>query len=169
MFQSVRQHIPLYILDKGENPSLVVATVESVSNPMPRYNSQFAMQPYGGADMVVDITVKVGEETREYKQLPANMSIANFGTSGIVVSDDRAAMCAEVEAFMSSSQKMLDSVPYHKRVVEASKAMLIQLNPQLAKEQAQEDRLNALEGKFDKVMDMLSTALGHNVEPLKTE
>ena len=43
-------------------------------------------------ETVVDVSVKVGEETMEFKQLPAALSIANFGSSGVVVSESREAM-----------------------------------------------------------------------------
>lgn len=159
MFQNVRQQSPFYILDKGDDKSLLVGSVESVTNPTPRYNTSYPVQPYGGADMVVDIVVRVGDEKREYKQLPANLTIANFGSSGIVVSDDRQAMCAEIEAWVRASKQHIESVPYHEDVVDKGEQMILVLNPQLAKEKEQEDRLSNLENKFDKMMGMMSDVL----------
>lgn len=169
MFQSVRQNSPFYILDKGENKSLKVASVESVTNPQPRYNTSYPMQPYGAPDMVVDIVVRIGEEKQEFKMLPANLSIANFGNAGIVVSDDRQAMCSEIDAWVKTSQNHLDSNPYHEDVIRKGGEMILQLNPQLAKEKAQEDRLNTLESKFDKMMDMMSDVLEAKSQTTKTE
>lgn len=166
MFQNVRQNSPFYILDKGEEKSLLIGCVESVSNPTPRYNTSYPVQPYSGADMVVDIVVRVGEEKREYKQLPANLTIANFGSAGIVVSDDRQAMCSEIEAWVRNSHNHIESVPYHNDVIEKGEKMLLMLNPQLAKEKAQEERINALEGQMcgmsaniSKMMGMMSDVL----------
>lgn len=166
MFQNVRTNSPFYILDKGEEKSLLVGSVESVSNPTPRYNTSYPVQPYGGADMVVDIVVRVGEEKREYKQLPANLTIANFGSAGIVVSDDRQAMSAEIEAWVRNSHNHINSVPYHEEVIKKGKKMILALNPQLAKEKEQEERINALEGQMNgmsenitKMMDMMSDVL----------
>lgn len=169
MFQNVRQNSPFYILDKGDEKSLLVGSVESVSNPTPRYSTSYPVQPYGGADMVVDIVVRVGEEKREYKQLPANLTIANFGTSGIVVSDDRQAMCAEIEAWVMASKQHIESVPYHEDVVEKGEKMILLLNPQLAKEKEQEDRLCILENKFDKMMGMMSDVLEQKSKVKKGE
>lgn len=176
MFQNVRQNSPFYILDKGDEKSLLVGSVESVSNPTPRYNTSYPIQPYGGADMVVDIVVRIGDEKREYKQLPANLTIANFGSAGIVVSDDRQAMCAEIEAWVRASHNHIDSVPYHQDVIDKGEKMLLLLNPQLAKEKAQEDRINALEGQMNgmsenitKMMGMMSDVLemGSKNSPIK--
>ena len=166
MFQNVRQNSQFYILDKGEEKSLLIGSVESVSNPTPRYNNSYTVQPYGSTDMVVDIVVKVGEEKREYKQLPANLTIANFGT-GIVVSDDRQAMCSEIESWVKNSKNHIESVPYHEDVIEKGEQMILTLNPQLAKDKQQEERINALEGQMNgiseninKMMGMMSGVLG---------
>lgn len=169
MFQSVRQNSPFYILDKGDEKNLLVGSVESVTNPTPRYSTSYPVQPYGGADMVVDIVVRVGEEKREYKQLPANLTIANFGTSGIVVSDDRQAMCAEIEAWVRASRQHIESVPYHQDVIDKGEKMILVLNPQLAKEKEQEDRLSNLENKFDKIMCMMSDVLEEKSKTKKGE
>lgn len=176
MFQNVRQNSPFYILDKGDEKSLLIGSVESVSNPTPRYNTSYPVQPYGGADMVVDIVVRVGEEKREYKQLPANLTIANFGSAGIVVSDDRQAMCAEIEAWVRNSHNHIESVPYHQDVIAKGEKMILLLNPQLAKEKAQEERINALEGQMcgmsaniSKMMGMMSDVLEAQSKNSKTE
>lgn len=166
MFQNVRQNSPFYILEKGDEPKLSVAIVDSVSNPSPRYATSYPMQGFGNQEMVVDVSVRIGEEKREFKQLPANMSIANFGSSNIVVSDDRSAMIAEIESYKNASDIVLGSIPGHRRVVEEASKMLLTLNPQLAKEKATEERIFALEGQvtgisenLDKVIGMLHDAL----------
>ena len=93
MFQSLRQSNLFYILQKGETPALKVGQVVSVSNPQPKYGQYVPGQAFGqNMETVVDVTVKVGEETMEFKQLPANLSIANFGQNGVVVSESREAM-----------------------------------------------------------------------------
>ena len=85
MFQSLRQSNIFYILQKGENPELKVGQVVSVSNPQPKYGQYVPGQTYGqNMETVVDVSVKVGEETIDFKQLPANLSIANFGANGVV-------------------------------------------------------------------------------------
>ena len=87
MFQGLRQQSLFYILDKGEDLKLNIGQVVSVSNPQPRYNQFTTPQPFGQPEMVVDVKVKVGEDTVEFKQLGANQTIANSGS--VVVSDSR--------------------------------------------------------------------------------
>ena len=166
MFQGLRQGGMFYILEKSDDISLKIGQVISVSNPQPRYN-QFGNTPSFGTqpEMVVDVKVKVGEETMEFKQLNANMNIANSGN--VVVSDSKEAMSAEVEGLMRNSRQIIESVPYHEKMVVSCDAMLRELNPAFAKEKEQEEKMSMLEGEvtgiketLGEMMNMLSSALG---------
>lgn len=167
MFQSLRQSNIFYILQKGEKPELKVGQVLSVSNPQPKYGQYVPGQAFGqNVETVVDVSVRVGEETMEFKQLPANLSIANFGQNGVVVSENREAMNAEVESMLRTSRQALESVPYHQEVIASCDIILRELNPQLAKEKQQEEKIGVLEQKVSSVennlldiKDMLSKAL----------
>lgn len=154
MFQGLRQGGLFYILDKGEDVSLKIGQVVSVSNPQPRYN-QFGTPTYGAQpDMVVDVKVKVADEVMEFKQLNASINIANSGN--MVVSDSKEAMSAEVEGLMRSSRQVIESISYHEKVVTSCDAMLRELNPQFAKEKEQEEKIGALEERMGNIDDKLS-------------
>lgn len=161
MFGGLRQGSLLYVLDKGANGAkLRVAQVESVSNPAPRYG-QFG----SAADMVVDVKARAGEEPLEFKQLSSGMGIANSGN--LVVSDSREVMSAEVDALMRTSRQVIESVPYHEKMLSDCEAMLRELNPQLAKEKEHEEKIDALESKMGniegalgKIQAMLSNLTG---------
>lgn len=170
MFSALRQSNLFYILNKGEKPELKVGQVVSVSNPVPKYSTSFVpAQQFNGMDTVVDVTVKVGEETMDFKQLPSNMSIANFGVNGMVVSESREAMMGEVEAMLRNSQQTIESIPFHQSVIASCDIILRELNPQFAKEKEQEEKISTLElkvagmdGKIDNVLDMLSKVVNGN-------
>ena len=165
MFQGLRTNSLLYVLDKGENPNLRIGQVVSVSNPQtkyPTFNNGFTPQPM---ETVVDVKVKLGDEEVDFKQLPANGQIAN--DKNLVVSDNKDAMSAEVDAMLRQSKAILESVDYNKRVVESCEGMLQQLNPQIAKEKEQTEKINKLEGKvsgiegkIDKMMGWLQQTMG---------
>ena len=167
MFQANRQGNLFYILEKGEELRLKIGQVVSVSNPQPKYGSQFSVPAFGQSEMTVDIRVKVGEDTLEFKQLGANQTIANSGN--VVVSDSREAMSAEVEGLLRTSRQIIESVPYHEKVLVSCDAMLRELNPTFAKEKEQEEKIGALEEKMNGIegtlsdmMSMLSNALGQS-------
>lgn len=165
MFQGLRTNSLFYVLDKGENPNLRIGQVVSVSNPQtkyPTFNNGFTPQPM---ETVVDVKVKLGDEEVDFRQLPANGQIAN--DKNLVVSDNKDAMSAEVDAMLRQSKAILESVDYNKRVVESCEGMLQQLNPQIAKEKEQTEKINKLEGKvsgiegkIDKMMGWLQQTMG---------
>ena len=165
MFSGIRQGNLFYILEKGEDLNLKIGQVISVSNPQPKYNQFNTTNAFAQPEMVVDVKVKVGEESLDFKQLNANMNIANSGN--VVVSDSKEAMSAEVESLLRNSKQIIESVPYHERVVSSCDVMLRELNPAFAKEKEQEEKIGALEqrmghidGKLEKVLELLSDTVG---------
>lgn len=174
MFQGLRQNGLFYILEKGEDLKLRVGQVVSVSNPQPKYG-QFNTPTFGSQpEMTVDVRVKVDEETMDFKQLNANASIANSGN--VVVSDSKDAMSAEVEGLLRTSKAILESVPYHEKMLVACDNVLRDLNPSFKKEKEQEEKIGALEekmvgieGTLNDMMSMLSSALGQSKSKRKEE
>lgn len=152
MFSGLRQNGIIYLLDKGEKPTLKVGQVKSVSNPTPRFAQPYSYTPNN--EMYVDLKIAIGDEEVELKQLPASQTIANQGS--LVVADNREAMTAEVEAMLKTSRSVVESVDYHKGVIEACDSMLQTLNPSIAKERAQEAKIGALETKVSEMGDALS-------------
>lgn len=165
MFQGLRQNGLFYILEKGDDLKLRVGQVVSVSNPQPKYG-QFNTPTFGSQpEMTVDVRVKVDEETMDFKQLNANASIANSGN--VVVSDSKDAMSAEVEGLLRTSKAILESVPYHEKMLVACDNVLRDLNPSFKKEKEQEEKMTMLEGEvigikdtLNEMMGLLSNALG---------
>ena len=158
MFQGLRTNSLFYVLDKGENPNLRIGQVVSVSNPQtkyPSFNNGFTPQPM---ETVVDVKVKLDDEEVDFKQLPANGQIAN--DKNLVVSDNKDAMSAEVDAMLRQSKAILESVDYHNRVVESCEGMLQQLNPQIAKEKEQTEKINKLEGKVSGIEGKIDKMMG---------
>lgn len=174
MFQGSRQGNLFYVLEKGDELKLRIGQVVSVSNPQPKYG-QFNTPTFGSQpEMTVDVRVKVDEETMDFKQLSANASIANSGN--VVVSDSKEAMSAEVEGLLRTSKAILESVPYHEKMIVACDGILRDLNPSFKKEKEQEEKIGALEekmvgieGTLNDMMSMLSSALGQSKSKKKEE
>lgn len=144
MFSTLRQGASIYILDKGKNPQLKIGQVESVSTPQPRISS------YGyNTDMVMDIKVKVEDETLDFQKLPINMSSAPIGN--LVVCDNRDEILAAVDNFMQNSKQILENIDYHKTVVEACDKMLIQLNPGYAKDRERDTAIESVKAELAEV------------------
>ena len=160
MFSTLRQNSPIYVLDKKDSPVLKKGIIETVSPQRSRTGS-FYGQPM---DMIVDIRVNIDGTSQEFKNIPASLSIANDGN--IVISETKVAMSTEVDSMLSISKQILESVDYHKDVIEKCEQILKDLNPQFAKDKLQEEKINSLESRIGGVentlgdiKDMLSKVL----------
>lgn len=162
MFSGLRTNSLFYVLDKS-TPTLKIGQVVSVSNPQQKFPSTFVPGQYNpnGLETTVDVKVKFDDETEmDFKQLPSNNVIAN--DKNMVVSENKDAMIAEVDGMMRTSKAILESIDFHKGVVSSCEEMLSQLNPQIAKEKEQaekisklEGKVSGMEGKLDRMMGML--------------
>lgn len=66
----------------------------------------------------------------------------------------------EVDAMLRQSKAILESVDYHERVVKSCEGMLLQLNPQIAKEKEQTEKINKLEGKVSGIEGKIDKMMG---------
>lgn len=147
----------MYVLNRKDNPTLSIGRVISVSAPLPKYPNTYT-NPMSGIETTVDITASVDGSNVDFKKIPSNLVI--YGDSGIVISETREAMISEIETMKSNSRNIIESVDYHKRVLECCDTMLEQLNPSLAKEREQENKLNSLEARMGKIEDVLAEMNG---------
>lgn len=143
---------------------LKVGQVTSVGAPFPKYktitpNVGVGIQP----EMVVDIHAKTDEQEYDFKQLPCNSSVSNYGNA--IVSDSREAMLSEVDDMKQRSQGILDSVEYHEKVLVACDEMLKSLNPNFAKEVARDEAINSLSERLDNFEKKFGQSLS-NIEKL---
>ena len=166
MFGTLRAGSLLYILNKGENPSLTVGQVLSTTPPRAKVGNQFMPNPLQ-MEQVIDITVKVDDDTKTFSNVNTALSIVDTGANNYVISDDKTAITNEVEAYGTLSQNALNSVPYHKKVVAACKQMMLELNPNLQKEADRDTKISNLEKElaeiksgFSELTSLLKGALG---------
>lgn len=171
MFQNLRPGNPIYILYKGNDPHCDIGSVVSATKPEPRFKTAVPTYPQ---DMVVNVTFKTGEKTDTLQGLPANLIIAD--NQDVVVSCDKAAINAEIEAMREKSTEILGSIEYHQRVVDSCEKMLEAVNPEFAEKQAQQqeivalkERIASMDSKFDSLYSLLEKTLnGETKKSTKT-
>lgn len=153
-FSSLRPQSKVYILHKGTNPSVETGSVESVSQPQPKYNPMG--QPFQlSNDMVVDLSVRIDGQIQNFQKLPANSEIADFGGfDDIVISTTKEATNSEILSYRQRSVDIIASMDTHKAIVEGCDNAYRKLNPEIAEKQRQEDEINTLKRK---VLDMSSS------------
>lgn len=154
MFSALRQGSIVYILEKGEKPSLKIGSVVSVTQPT--YNVNFGLN---GSTM--DINVKSGNEVMDFKNLPSSQSIATYNNA--VIAETKELMSNEVDNMLQNSRSIIDSVPYHNNVIESCEEILKSLNPRFAREKERDEdisnlknKIGGLETKMDKLISILS-------------
>ena len=141
MFNTLSKNNVFYILDKNTKPTIKVGKVTEA-----KINPQF----YGLANQEMDITVDVNGDSYEFKKIPANVSIISPSV-GIIISDNTEDMIKEYETMLSTSRQVLDSIDYHKSVIDSRDEIMSVLNPRFAKEKEQETKLNTLESRVGNV------------------
>lgn len=142
MFSGLRQGSQVFIMNKENTLEVVIGTVSKILTPL-----TYTAYPQSN----IDIEVRIGDRTCEFKQLPSSSSIVNYNNGKTVISDSRELMCSEVETMQKTSKEILEHIPYHKDVLEKCEEMLKVLNPQFAKQKEQEDKINNLECKVNTV------------------
>lgn len=155
MFSGLRQGSTLYVLDKSSEPKVVVGYVEHVSAPHPMYPSYNPNVSFGAnLQTVVDVTVKMDNDKKEFVGLPSNSQIHSYGD--YVISESKDSMIDEVNAMMENSKSILANVEQHKSNIEACEKILKELSPAYAKEQERDEAIDKMSGRMSRIEDVLA-------------
>ena len=159
MFQSLRPNNQVFILHK-DRAILETGSVVSVSTPLPKY----PVQPIFGQpqEMVVDIVVKVNNQDVTYQKIPANLDIADFNNSNIVLSDNREAMNSEIASLKQKSVAIINSIDFHKDMISSCDRILSELNPEFAEKQQQQLEINALKTQMGEMTKSITELMSMN-------
>ena len=154
MFSALRQGSILYILEKGEKLSYKTGQVISVTYPTLNNN-------YIGNGSTVDINVKVGSETMDFKNAPSSQSTASY--TNVFIAETKELISSEVDNILQNSRSVIDSVPYHTNLAQSCEEILTILNPRFAKEKERDEdisnlknQIGGIESKMDKILTLLS-------------
>lgn len=157
-FQSLRPNSPIYVLHKGDTPSLSLGTIETVSQPFPTYNSQ---RLFGQTELHVDVTAQVEGQTMNFKSLPAFSDIADSDT-GYVVACNREQMADEVEAMKRVSESIIASVERHKGIISKCNDIISTLRPAPPDSGAKDAEIERQGREIEKLTRMVETLLSRN-------
>lgn len=147
MFQSARVNQPIYILYKEAAPRLEVGSITQVTQPVFKYTAMPQLgQPQ---EQIVDIYATVGGAQRQFQQLPANKESANFSgnTGNVFVSVSRDAMNAEIGSLKNESVGIINRFEEEKQKIVKYDEILMQLNPEYAEKQRQEQEIATLKNQ----------------------
>lgn len=165
MFQSVRPNSPIYVLHKGDNPRLETGYVINQPIPKPKYQMPHTFgQPQ---EMIVDLVIKLNDNTVNMNAIPAQLDIADSYSNGenLVISDSREAMNSEILSLKQKSIDILNSANYHKSLIASYEKLLSDFNPEMAEKQAQQQEISELRAQ----MNEMSKNMALLIEQLKNK
>lgn len=115
MFSNLSQGNVLYGLDTRGEFKMFAAPIIKASAPYAGYIKNNGVQMPA---MVVDITATINGETQEFKQVPSNISIADFGSIGFVLADNKDSLKVYVDSMVSNKKKAIDNIEQEKHLYE---------------------------------------------------
>lgn len=152
MLSALQQGSLVHIIDKTKGIKYLVGEVVNRTEPMADYTAQNVGLT---GQMFFDLTVKVNEETYEFKHLNSTLTTANNGS--IIISESKEGLIPTVEAILYTSKKIIEpeNIEYHTQAVTDCEAIMKKLNPTFAKEKERDARIESLESKVNGMDDKL--------------
>lgn len=170
MFQTLRVNSPIYILHKEGTPYVEQGVVVSISNPMPKFPMpNTPMQPFGQAEMVVDVVANVAGQQMTFQKLSANKDIEDSLINKLTIATNRDAMNAEVSALKQRSIDLINSVEYHQNVILGCDKILETLNPEFGEKVRRDKEIADLRGQVAELSGMLRELLQSEKQSAKTK
>ena len=152
MFSNLRSGNSIYILHKEPTPYLEIGQVVSVSIPQSKYHTNTFLNPQ---DLVVDVVARVKEGNVTLQKLPANLDIADQGTStgALVIATSKDIMSSEITSLKQKSTNIIDSIDYHKKNIQDCEKLLQELNPEVAEQRQQKQEIDNLKNQISEMVD----------------
>ena len=128
-----------------QNMTILDSKVISVGFPHMDMNNKPQL---GQSQMVVDVTIESEGKTATYT-IPENLSVTYAGD--IVLSTDKQGLICEIEAMKNSAEKVLESVPRQREIIDKATTLLADLNPIYKEKKQNEERFNKMETSINKL------------------
>lgn len=150
MFSNLAQGSILYGIEIKEDINVFTAPILSVSIPRPIFNNNnYSQIPQA----VVDIVATINGEKKEFKQVPGNAAIANFGSESFILADSKESLNSYIESTLQTSRAYIANADKYKELIPKYEAAYSKLNPNIIVNK--DDTIKALEDKVDKLESYL--------------
>ena len=163
MFSNLVQGNILYGLDTREDFKMFESPITKTSAPYPSYIKNNGVQI---PCMVVDISATVNGENREFKQVPSNISIADFGSIGFILADSKDSLKVHVNSMVATKKQLISNIELEKRLYEQYSNIADELNGVTASKQENEE-IKALRSELAEYKEMLKEVIALNKSETK--
>jgi hypothetical protein len=118
--------------------------------------------PNASANMspMFDITLEMDGKTELFQRIPINSSIAEFPEKGIIISETRDGVINEVGAIRGDAVSNLEKRSFYEQTVTNCDQILMEINPELKREQEQATKIAGLENKIAEMSEQIAAMSG---------
>lgn len=152
MFSNLSKGSILYGLETKGDMNYFTAPIESISIPRAKnFNPTFGQIP----ELVIDIVAIVNGERREFRQVPSNTTIADFGPDTIVLADNKDSLVNYIRNARQVDQTAVNNYPVHKERIPKWDKVLSDIEPGSMNESA----VKELRGQVDSMQSQMNEIL----------
>lgn len=151
MFSNLSQGNILYGLDTRKDFKIFAAPITKATAPYPSYINNNGIQI---PSMVIDISTIVDGETREFKQVPSNISIADFGSIGFVLADSKESLKVHIDSITNTKKQLISNIEVEKKLYEQYSKISEELNGGEVTKQDNEE-IKALRAELSEYKEMM--------------
>ena len=134
--------------------SFFSAPVTKVTIPKQNLNLDITQFP----QTFVDISATVNGELKEFRQIPSNSSIADFGNDTVILADSREALGAYITSKRQEDVNVVQSIDIRKKRIQSYDAVLKQITPGYTNDEDVKNlntRINNLETQLAEAIALL--------------
>lgn len=157
MFSNLRQNQSIFIIDLTNDPTMREGVVVNiVQQPTNTY------QPLGVPNSLpIDIQVKYDDGTvADFPKLQPMLTTATYNGGKVIVCDSRETASQEVENLHNHSQKEIDNIPYHQKMVAKTDEWMQALNPRYKKEKETDNEIQEIKKEVGGVKQEIQNLTG---------
>jgi hypothetical protein len=161
MFSNLSKGNVLYGLDRRDKIKVFTGSVEKVTPVYSKSQNMFGQLP----ELRLDIVVNVNGEQKEFKQVPSNSAIADFGDKTFIIADNKESLYNGIKELLKISENIVNDAPYHKSLIPQYKEAMNEVMPGSV---ANNDEVKALKEEVGSLKSQLAEAIallkGENVK-----
>lgn len=147
MFANLNVGNIIHILDTKDNFKLYTGQITNITTPRIK---QVNYDPYNQQrEYIVDIIATVNGEKKEFREVPSNRSIADFGSDVFTLADSKESMNIHIDNLFQVNKAIVDNHDSAKRKMEECQKIKLELNPSLAAEMQRDSAITNLENKVN--------------------
>lgn len=153
MFSNLSKGNVLYGLDRRDKIKLFTGSVEKVTPVYTKVqNNMFGQLP----ELRLDIIAIVDGEQKEFKQVPSNSAIADFGEKTFIIADNKESLYNGIKELLKISENIVESAPYHEGLIPQYKSAMNEIMPGSA---TNSDEVKALKDEVGSLKSQLAEAI----------